>query len=108
MSKLVIGRVPRPASTHSGRPGYRPFSVIVLTNSKPPRRPGADAARNLSNTAPSTLAAAGCWFTAFGLSISRAMQSAACAFELWHYRLRRKSVDSQPRVRMKDFVLLNL
>jgi hypothetical protein len=38
-----------------------PFCVIVRTNAKLPRRLRADAERSLSNSAPKTFAAAGCW-----------------------------------------------
>jgi hypothetical protein len=37
-----------------------PFSIIVRTTDKPPRRPRADAESSLSSSATSTFAAAGC------------------------------------------------
>ena len=45
-----------------------PFSVMVRTNATPLRRQRADAERSFSNNEANVFAAAGCWFTAFGLS----------------------------------------
>jgi len=53
-----------------------PFSVIVRTNARPPRRPRAEAEASLSSSVANAFAAADCWFTALGLSKIRASANA--------------------------------